>query len=147
MKTLIDLLPSAFFSTVFGVVLGFLGNFIVQHILYRRSVRIDAFRNMLTEYTMIVSKYWIGSHESAADKATAEAEIKVRQMILMSEFRSLSKKYSAVRRIWTNDRDQIRADLLRDATGGLFESTNWKPDPNRAHAVTRTASRVLARLP
>ncbi len=96
---------------------------------------------------MIVSKYWIGSHESIAEKVGLEAEIKVQKMILLGELRSLTRKYSAVRKIRETNQKQIRDEFIGHATGGSFESAQWKPDPKRAHALTRTVTKIIASLP
>ena len=147
MKIFTNFLYSGFFATVFGVLLAYLGNYVVQHKLHRRSVRMDAFRDMLVAYSLVVSKYWVGPHKTDADRKGLEAEIKVRQMILLGEFQSLSTKYSSVQKIRYEHQDQIRTDLIRTATGGAFESSEWQPDPNRAQAVVRSVRRVLSKLP
>lgn len=134
-------------STLFGGGLGAIIGYLVQHHLSRKSVRIDSLRVMLIEYARTVSAYWNRPWKLKEERAQMEAEIKVNQMILFSEFRALATKYSSIRKVWEEAYVQMLTDLVVNATGGTFESKDWKSEPWRALAVTRTITKVLGKLP
>lgn len=143
MTVALEYLTSALFGGGLGAIIGCM----VQYYLTRKSKRIDELRTMLVNYAHVVSKYWNSNCPTRAERASLEAEIKVNQILLFGEFNAIARKYRSVKRVKTEKYPVMITDLRVRATGGLFESRDWKPEPWRAQAVTRTVTAVLTKLP
>ena len=127
---------------VIAALIGWFGNYHIQHRMYRRLRRVEDLKDKLYGLLGIVSKYRIAGGATEQERRGLEAELVAAQHVLMSEFVSLprmNKKFRHQRSRLAN----IQLDLLDTATGGEFHAADWKADPQRVRKMARIVTRLV----
>ena len=131
-------------ATVGGLV-GWLGNYHLQYRLYRQIRSVDELRDRLYSLLEIVSRYWVAGGATEYEQKRLEAELVAAQHVVISEFVILRQMNRRAKRA-QDDMEYLRLDLLDAATGGSFQQSNWKPDPQRVIRTARIVTRIVHML-
>lgn len=139
-----DPIISVIGATVGGLV-GWLGNYHLQHRLYRRIRSVDELKDRLYSLLEIASTYWIGGWTTEYERRSLEAKLIAAQHVVTSEFVILGRVNKRAKRM-QDEMEDLRLDLLDTVTGGRFQQTNWEPDPQRVIRTARIVTRIVRML-
>ena len=129
-------------AAIIGALVGWAGNYHVQHRLHRNLQRIDELRRALYDYLDLVANYWTSPNHTAEGRRTLEARMIVAQLVISSEYRVLSKLRRGMKKsIQATTYHRLR--LWDAATGGCFQQENWDPDPDRVQRVAREVNMIV----
>ena len=132
------LLPLA---TLAAAVVGWLGNHHVQHRIHRHHRRVEALRDRFGRYLGLTIEYWVGGGDLERRKVL-EAQIVIEGRVIASEYSQLAKANRKMRRSY-EDTEEIRTELLDQATGGCFQQTDWHSDFDRPKSVAMMIGKIL----
>ena len=132
-------------GAIVGGLVGWFGNYQLQYRIYRRLRIVEELKDRLYVLLGVVSRYWIAGGATEHERRSLEAELIAAQHVVISEFVVLGLVNTRMKRA-RHDMEDIRLDLLDAATGGDFQQTDWKPDPQRVVRMARIVTRIIRML-
>ena len=131
-----------------GAGVAWAGNYHVQ----RRILRYIGLREgvadlklRLHEFMDLSAAYWTLDSPRVEKHRVLEAQILAKKRIIQEEFIHLRSKSRRLRRVH-EETVSFRLDLWSAATGGCFQESAWKSDPQRFTRVAAEASRIIRAL-
>ena len=141
----VQAIVAATIAAVVGGVIGWCGNYYVQHQLHRRLSRIDNLRQALYDYLNLTSDYWHNAQGDRGQRQIQEGRMIVAQRMIESEYSLLAKGNKRAKKSYA-DTEVTRLHLWDSATGGCFGQADWKPCPDRARSAARAVTEIIHSL-
>ena len=128
-----------------GALIGWFGNYHVQHRIHQRFRRIDELRRSLYDFLGLVASYWAGGVHEIDARHLLEAQILAAQTTICSEYRLLAKNNKRIGRSYIST-GSLRITLWDTATGGCFQQGDWEPAPERVRIAARMVVEIVKTL-
>lgn len=145
MATPLVSLLTALLSAFVGAVLALYGNHRLQSGLGRRLRDAEELKARLYNLLTLAAEYWTSSHRNQTVRRQLESRIIAEKHIVISQFLEMSHHTKKLR-IWHQQTDNQRLDLLDAITGGCFQQKTWSPDPQRVVRVARVIQFLIGSL-
>ena len=139
----IDVLTSVVAPMLAGIVI-VVGNHIQQRRLNIRIREVDETKRRLYELLELASEYWSGSLNSA-NRNIYEAKIISLSHVVSSEMNEL-KRHTKKLKHWHKESESDRLKLFHYVSGGCFQQSDWKEDPQRILQAARTINSIIQSL-
>ena len=136
------------FAIILAALLAWAANYHVQRRMHdnlRLRQGVDDLKRRLYEFVDLSARYWTLDEPRTEKHRMLEAQMIARKRIVQEEFSGLGNKSKRLKKSYQGTRSN-RLDLWNAATGGCFQQTEWKADPERVIRVAAEACRIIRSL-
>lgn len=134
--------------TPIAIIAAAAGNYYIQRWMHdnlRLRQGVDDLKRRLYEFVDLSAQYWTLDGPRTEKHRMLEAQMIARKRIVQEEFSGLGNKSKRLKKSYQGTTNN-RLDLWNAATGGCFQQTKWKADPERVVRVAAEACRIIRSL-
>ena len=130
-------------SAIVGAIIGWGGNYHIQHRIGRDLRRVEELRQAFHKYLDLCLTYWTDEEADESRRRVLEARLIVAERMISSEYSNLAKTRRAIKSSY-DETQSCRMSLWDAATGGCFQQhEGWKPDLDRVKRVSLEVNNIV----